>query len=262
MYFTKNEKVLVMGILNITPDSFYDGNPNIDSSYIKEKFLSYKNSDIIDIGAESSRPFSKPITVDEEISRLSLFTELNLKTEKLLSIDSYKPEVIKFALNNGFDIINDISGGGHNNSNFEIASIFNVPIIVMHMQGTPQTMQIKPKYDNIIDDIKYFFEKKIDVMKNEFNLDDKNIILDPGIGFGKSIEDNYTIINNIKKFKSFGYPILIGLSRKSFLQKGSNGPKDVKSASLEAQLLSIRNGANIIRTHDVEETYNSLNNIS
>ena len=132
----------------------------------------------------------------------------------------------------------------------------------MHMQGTPQTMQIKPKYHNIIDDIKYFFEKKIDVMKNEFNLDDKNIILDPGIGFGKSIEDNYTIIDNIKKFKSFGYPILIGLSRKSFLQKGSNGPKDVKSASLEAQLLSIRNGANIIRTHDVEETYNSLNNIS
>ena len=93
----------------------------------------------------------------------------------------------------------------------------------MHMQGTPQTMQIKPKYHNIIDDIKYFFEKKIDLIKNEFNLDDKNIILDPGIGFGKSIEDNYTIIDNIKKFKSFGYPILIGLSRKSFLQKGSNG---------------------------------------
>ena len=148
-----------MGILNITPDSFFDGNPDIDSNYIKEKLISYENSDIIDIGAESSRPFSKPITVDEEISRLSLFTELNLKTKKLLSIDSYKPEVIKFALNNGFDIINDISGGGLNNSNFEIASNFNVPIIVMHMQGTPQTMQIKPKYVNIIDDIKYFFEK-------------------------------------------------------------------------------------------------------
>ena len=128
----------------------------------------------------------------------------------------------------------------------------------MHMQGKPKTMQLEPKYDNVIDDIMSFFESKIDIMKNEFQLKDEQIIIDPGIGFGKTKEDNYLILDNVKKFKSLGFPVLIGLSRKSFLAVGDDKPEDRKSASLVAQSIAISNGADCIRTHDIEETYRSL----
>ena len=247
-----------MAILNLTPDSFYDGCKNITNEFLQKKIQSFKYSDIIDVGAESSRPFSNPISYDEEIKRLSIFIDIVESIKKPLSIDSYKPEVIKYALNHGFNIINDISGGGIDNSNIKLASIYNVPIIIMHMQGTPKTMQIKPEYNNIIDDIMFFFEKKIEIMKNEFHLKDDQIIIDPGIGFGKSKEDNYLILDNISKFKTLGYPVLIGLSRKSFLAINNNGPKNRKRVSLAAQSVAIANGADYIRTHDVEETYKQL----
>ena len=133
-----------------------------------------------------------------------------------------------------------------------------MPIIIMHMQGKPKTMQLEPKYDNVIDDIVSFFENKIDIMKNEFQLKDEQIIIDPGIGFGKTKEDNYLILENIKKFKSLGFPVLIGLSRKSFLAVGDDKPENRKSASLAAQSIAISNGVDCIRTHDVEETYHSF----
>tara|TARA_Y100001970_G_scaffold42776_1_gene53264 strand:- start:46843 stop:47586 length:744 start_codon:yes stop_codon:yes gene_type:complete len=247
-----------MGILNLTPDSFYDGNPNINSNFLKDKLETFKYADIIDVGAESTRPFSDAISIDEEINRLSVFMEIKDTINKVLSIDSYKPEVIKYALNNGFNIINDISGGGDDNANIQLASEYNVPIIIMHMQGKPKTMQLEPKYDNVIDDIMVFFESKIDIMKNEFQLNDEQIIIDPGIGFGKTKEDNYLILDNVKKFKSLGFPVLIGLSRKSFLAVGDDKPEDRKSASLAAQSIAISNGADCIRTHDIEETYKTL----
>ena len=247
-----------MGILNLTPDSFYDGNPNINSNFLKDKLDTFKYADIIDVGAESTRPFSDAISIDEEINRLSVFMDIKDTINKVLSIDSYKPEVIKYALNNGFDIINDISGGGNDNANIQLASEYNVPIIIMHMQGKPKTMQLEPKYDNVIDDIMSFFESKIDIMKNEFQLNDEQIIIDPGIGFGKTKEDNYLILDNVKKIKSLGFPILIGLSRKSFLAVGDDKPEDRKSASLAAQSIAISNGADYIRTHDIEETYKNL----
>jgi len=247
-----------MGILNLTPDSFYDGNIHISKEFINSKIKSYKNADIIDIGAESSRPYSKKISIIEEIKRLDVFIENNPKSNRLLSIDSYKYEVIKYALENNFNIINDISGGGENNKNIALASDFNVPIIIMHMQGIPETMQINPKYNNIVDDIIDYFEKKIYIMKNEFNLSDNQIILDPGIGFGKTIADNYKLINNISRFKKIGFPLLIGLSRKSFLSLGNDSPKDRLAQSLILQSISLYNGADCIRTHDVEETYKFL----
>ena len=247
-----------MGILNLTPDSFYDGNLNITSNFLKDKLEAFKYADIIDVGAESTRPFSDAISIDDEINRLSVFMAIKDSVNKVLSIDSYKPEVIKYALNNGFDIINDISGGGEDNANIQLASEYNVPIIIMHMQGKPKTMQLEPKYDNVIDDIMIFFENKIDLMKNEFQLKDEQIIIDPGIGFGKTKEDNYLILDNVAKFKSLGFPVLIGLSRKSFLAVGDDKPEDRKSASLAAQSVAISNGADCIRTHDIEETYKSL----
>ena len=247
-----------MGIINLTPDSFYDGVKKINSKFIKDKLKTLKYADIIDVGAESTRPFSKPILPQIEIKRLDTFLHNANGLKQLLSIDSYKPEVIEYALRNGFNIINDISGGGEHNSNIKLAADYNVPIIIMHMQGNPENMQINPRYNNIIDEILQYFEIKIDVMKNEFNLDDNQIILDPGIGFGKTKKDNYTIINNINKFKSLGFPVLIGLSRKSFLSFDNDKPKDRKYSSITAQLISSINGADCIRTHDVREAYLSL----
>ena len=247
-----------MGILNLTPDSFYDGNSNIDIPFLKKKIQHFKYADMIDVGAESTRPFSDTISVDEEINRLSIFMDMKDNINKTLSIDSYKPEVIKYALDKGFHIINDISGGGEYNANIKLASEYDVPIIVMHMKGKPKTMQLEPKYDNVIDDIISFFENKIEIMKNEFQLKDEQIIIDPGIGFGKTKEDNYLILENVGKFKKLGFPVLIGLSRKSFLAVGDDKPEDRKSASLAAQSVAISNGVDCIRTHDVEETYHSL----
>ena len=204
-----------MGILNLTPDSFYDGNSNIDVPYLNKKIHTFKYADMIDVGAESTRPFSDVISVDKEINRLSMFMDMKDNINKPLSIDSYKPEVIKYALDRGF-------------------------------------------HDNVIDDIISFFENKIDIMKNEFQLKNEQIIIDPGIGFGKTKEDNYLILENVGKFKELGFPVLIGLSRKSFLAVGDDKPEDRKSASLAAQSIAISNGADCIRTHDVEETYKTL----
>ena len=243
-----------MGILNLTPDSFYDGNNCIDEEFIRKKIDLYKNADIIDIGAESSRPYSEKISFSEEIKRLDIFIDNMPKSNHLISIDSCKYEVIKYALDNGFGLINDISGGGHDNKNIALAAKYNVPIIIMHMQGNPRTMQVNPKYKNIVDDIIDFFETKIYLMKNEYNLSDSQIILDPGIGFGKTVNDNYKLINNISRFKKLGFPILIGVSRKSFLSIDNDQPKDRLIQSLIMQSISLYNGADCIRTHDVEES--------
>ena len=166
--------------------------------------------------------------------------------------------MIKYALDQNFDIINDISGGGKNNRNIRLAAEYGVPIIIMHMQGNPKTMQIKPKYENLIDNLLYFFSSKIEIMKNEFNLSDEQIIIDPGIGFGKSMEDNYSIIDNIYQFKKLGFHVLIGLSRKSFLSIDNNLPEERKAASLQMQSIAMYNGADYIRTHDVCDTYQSV----
>ena len=248
---------LIMGILNLSPDSFYDGERVQTVEYLKNKIKLLDNADIIDIGAESSRPGSKPISNDIEIKRLDKFFDLQI-SKKYLSIDSYKPKVIKYCLDNGVNMINDISGGGNHYENIEIAKEYNVPICIMHMQKTPLNMQDSPKYNNLIDDIMLFFDKRINY-SIKINYDIDNLILDPGIGFGKTIDDNDSIIGNICRFKQFGCKILIGLSRKSFLQFNSDNPIDRLYASISMQAISVYNGANIIRTHDVDKTIDSLN---
>ena len=249
-----------MGIFNLSPDSFYDGTKSSALNYYNDKFLKIKEADIVDIGAQSTRPGSTDISDSLQLERLKVLNDFNLEN-KFLSIDSYKPNVIKYCLDMKFNMINDISGGGVNFENIDIAKEYNVPICLMHMQGKPENMQISPKYNNLLDDIYDYLALRIDYChKIGFSLD--NIIIDPGIGFGKSFEDNYRIISNLYKFKKLGCKILIGLSRKSFLQIDNDKPSDRLISSLTMQIISILNGADIIRTHDVNETMKSIATIN
>jgi dihydropteroate synthase len=241
-----------MGILNLAPDSFYAG--SIKDAKQLFNYKEFDNADIIDIGCESSRPGANSLSEKDELERLAGFLSHISKIEKTLSIDTYKPAVAKFALENGFNMINDINGGGKNGEMFEIAAEFDCPIVVMHMKGQPSNMQEEPFYNDIIEELLNYFEMKLNLAK-EIGLDDEQIILDPGIGFGKRISDNDVILNRISDLKQFGYPILIGLSRKSFLCIDDDSADDRLPATLGATAIAINNGADIIRVHDVNETY-------
>ena len=245
-----------MGILNITPDSFYDGNKSNSIKFTKDRYNLIQKAHIIDIGAESSRPGSEPISSKDEIERLKLLSEFDFKN-KFLSIDSYKNDVIKYCLDNHFSMINDISGGGENYENINLAHEYNVPICVMHMLGNPKIMQKNPRYDNLIDNLTDFFSIRIDYCeKIGYNLN--NLIIDPGIGFGKTKDDNFKVISNLYKFKKLGCKILVGLSRKSFLTICNDLPTERLAQSIIMQVMSILNGADIVRTHDVMETIKSI----
>ena len=250
-----------MGILNITPDSFYDGRSSIDINSNREKLKKLLASDIIDVGCESSRPGSIPISSNEEIRRLDTFIPL-LKEfpKKIYSIDTSKYKVAKYAIENGFTIINDISAGEHNSKIFELVSKYHLKIILMHMLGSPRNMQNNPKYKSIIDEIISFFNYRIKVA-NKYGIDKSNIIIDPGIGFGKTIAQNDQIINNLDKFTKIGCPLLLGLSRKSFLQYKKDTPKERLHATMGVTALAVQKGINIIRVHDVEDTISMLNSV-
>ena len=243
----------IMGILNGTPDSFYPKS-RIPSNY-NFNYNEIKFSDILDIGFESTRPFARPVSESDELNRLNLFLDNFSFNQIPLSIDTYKPRVAERALNNGFTIINDIKGGSENGIMFEIASSFNCEIIVMHMNGEPVNMQNNPKYKNLVDELLKYFDSKLNLALSLGVKEDK-IILDPGLGFGKSINDNYTIINSLSAFKQFNLPILVGISRKSFLSIDNDSPQNRLPASLGAAALAVKNGANILRVHDIVETRN------
>jgi len=255
-------KVNIMGVLNLTPDSFYDGNRKIlsDRKYLNVKMEELLKSDIIDVGCESSRPGSKPISSDLEIDRLSNILDIvSDNPGNLFSIDTYKPEVAEYALKSGFKMVNDIYAGTYKeNKMFEVVSDFNVPVVLMHMKGSPLNMQKNTQYDSIIDDIMFFFEERINEA-NKYGISKNDIILDPGIGFGKSFEDNFKIVKNIEKFKSLGHRVLIGLSRKNFLIYENDSPEDRLSSTISMNTVSILNGADIIRVHDVLEALQALN---
>ena len=249
----------IMGIMNVTPDSFFiesriDSNKSIN-------FTQFKHADIVDIGFESSRPGAHPLSEKVELNRLSDILENVTKFKQTLSIDTYKPNVAKIALENGFNMINDIMGGGKNGEMLEIASLFGCPIVLMHMQGNPSIMQNRPIYDDVMDELLLYFENKLELAKR-IGVKDNQIILDPGIGFGKNIMDNDTIINRINDLKKLGFPILIGLSRKSFLSVDEDCAEARLPATLGVTVLAVLNGADIIRTHDVEDTYRMLSVIN
>ena len=249
-----------MGVLNLTPDSFYDGDSKIlqDKSHLELKFKKLIEADIIDVGCESSRPGSVPVSQEEEIERLSCMIDLLKQKKNVLSIDTYKHNVAEYALKHGFSMINDIYAASYeDNKMFEIAAKYNVPIILMHMKGTPLDMQKKIHYNSLIDDILFFFEERIKVA-DTYGISSDNIILDPGIGFGKSYEDNFKIIKNIDKFKRLGHKVLIGLSRKSFLNQNAGSPKGRLSATIAMNTISAINGADILRVHDIKECVETI----
>ena len=252
MQIPQNNPPLIMGIINLTPDSFYSHSQS-DTGKVYDELV-YQYADIIDIGCESSRPGSKPVSENVELSRLNDFLDKDLHFDKILSIDTYKPKVARFALENGFNMINDITSGGDENMMLHLAAEYDCPIILMHMKGVPATMQENPFYDDIMSDITYFFEKKLKTAQN-LGIKRKNLILDPGIGFGKRREDNNVILDNLDTLKQFNHTILLGVSRKSFLSINGDGPALRLSATLGATVLAIQKGVDILRVHDTEETY-------
>ena len=246
---------IVMGILNLTTDSFYDGGLYLKKDKIIRKIIKTEKlgAKIIDLGASSSRPGSIPVSEDEEIKKLLPTIELIKKhSHKLLiSIDTFRSNVARKCVEKGADIINDISAGNKDKEMFNAMIELDVPYIMMHMKGDSLTMQDNPRYKNIILKLLEFFEKKIKTLeKKGFT----KIIIDPGFGFGKTLEHNYEILNNLSKFKKFGYPVLIGASRKSMIYNLLNKtPQEVLNGTSIVNTISLLNGADILRVHDVEE---------
>jgi dihydropteroate synthase len=243
----------IMGILNVTPDSFSDGGKyfSVDAAVDKALQMIDEGADIIDVGGESTRPGSDPVSVEEELDRtIPVIKKLtSLRKDLIVSIDTTKSKIAYQALDNGASIINDISGLTFDPDMISVAKNFDSGIIIMHIKGNPRTMQQNPYYENVLSEVKEFLS--IQIKKAEDSGISK-IIIDPGIGFGKRVEDNFNLIRNLDSFLSLGYPILIGLSRKSFIGKTLDldiNQRDIPTVILEA--ISLIKSARIIRTHNV-----------
>ncbi|MDB4086258.1 dihydropteroate synthase [Flavobacteriaceae bacterium] len=245
----------IMGVLNVTPDSFYDG--GIYSSEKKilkqvEKMV-LDGADIIDVGGYSSKPGATPITIEEEEKRVIPIIKLIYKTfkERIISVDTFRSEISEKSINAGASIINDISGGDLDNNIYKIAGKYKTPYIIMHMRGNPSNMQNNPVYKNINYEIIKDLSKKIELAQSNGVGD---IIIDPGFGFGKTIEHNYQILNNLKLYKILEKPILIGISRKSMIYKLlKTEPSKALNGTTVLNTIALINGANILRVHDVKE---------
>ena len=245
----------IMGILNVTPDSFYDGGVYSNENEIlkqAEKMI-LDGVDIIDIGGYSSKPGAKKITIKEEEKRVLPIIKLIYKTFKktIISVDTFRSEIAEKSINAGASIINDISGGDFDNNIYKIAERYKAPYIMMHMKGDPSNMQINPTYQNINYEIIKNLSKKIDFAQKKGVCD---IIIDPGFGFGKTIEHNYQILNNLKLYKVLHKPILIGVSRKSMIYKLlKTDPSKALNGTTALNTIALINGANILRVHDVKQ---------
>ena len=250
-----------MGILNLTPDSFSDGGQFSDKNQATDYALKMieDGADIIDIGGESTRPGAVPVSVDEELKRtISIIKSIRQQSDCLISIDTYKSPVAEAALDVGANLVNDISGLTFDEKMIDIVVARKVPVILMHMKGTPRSMQVDLHYDNVIEEICEFFRRKVKSAKNSGILDNM-IILDPGIGFGKRLEDNFEIIRELKQICAMGYPILLGPSRKAFIGTSLSLPVEERlEGTLASITVGIMNGANIIRVHDVKETLRAV----
>lgn len=250
----------VMGIINVTPDSFYDGGTNSTNDAViltAEKHLK-EGATILDIGGMSSRPGAELISEEEELSRVIPALQLVLKyfPSALISIDTFRGKVAEEALSNGASIINDISAGRFDESIVEVVAKRKCPYIIMHMQGIPQNMQQNPSYENVVKEVKAFFEERVAFINRQGVT---NLILDVGFGFGKTVAHNYQLLSCLKEFKSFGYPILAGVSRKSMLTKLLEITIEQSlNATTVANTLALVNGANILRVHDVKEAVEAV----
>ena len=251
------DRPLIMGILNITPDSFYDGGRyTAPGAAIKHALrLVEEGADIIDVGGESTRPYADSTTVEEELGRvIPVIKAVRARSDVFISIDTYKARVAQEALDAGADMINDVSGLSFDAGMARIAADAKVPVVIMHMKGTPKEMQVEPGYDDVIGEIKDFFSEKVAFAK-QCGIEEENIILDPGIGFGKRLGDNLMIIKELRRFKELGKPVLIGTSMKAFIGRltGSPDPEERIEGTLASVTLCLWNGADIVRVHDVKK---------
>ncbi|KKM94218.1 hypothetical protein LCGC14_1200580 [marine sediment metagenome] len=251
--FDFNKRTYFMGVLNVTPDSFSDGGRySVAEDALKQALLlEEQGADVIDIGGESTRPGSPSVSIEEELSRVIPALKLISKESKVpISIDSYKPAVIKEALNNGASIINDISGLTDPQIR-QIAVKEQAPVIIMHMQGTPQNMQKEPHYDDVVEEVKDFLKTQAEKVIAE-GLDKSKVIIDPGIGFGKTLEHNLQVLRNLSKFKTLGFPLLVGTSRKSFIGALSGAEVDDRlPGTIASNCAAVAAGAEILRVHEV-----------
>ena len=245
----------VMGILNITPDSFYDGGKFKDDQKIKNHINKMINDgmDILDIGGYSSRPGASEVSISEELERVIptlIFIKKNFKN-LIISIDTFRSEVAKASLIEGADIINDISAGVFDSKMMDVISKFNCPYILMHMKGNPRNMQNSPKYKHTSVEIIQFLAERIKVARKKNIVD---IIVDPGFGFGKTVEHNFEILNNLENFKALDAPLLTGFSRKSMIFKTLKTTSDeALNGTSSLNTIALMKGANILRVHDDKE---------
>ena len=252
--FTLGPKTWIMGVLNVTPDSFSDGGQYSDKNKAIERGLRLieEGSDIIDIGGESTRPGSEPIPAEEETRRvIPVIKALREKTETLISVDTTKSKVAQAALDAGADIINDISSLRFDPRMAPLAAERDVPVILMHMKGMPKTMQVDPYYEDVLREVKSFLEERINEAQAA-GIKRERIIIDPGIGFGKRLEDNLALINKLHILGELDRPILVGTSRKSFIGNILDlPPQERLEGTIASSILSMAHGAHILRVHDV-----------
>lgn len=257
------DRPLVMGIVNVTPDSFSDGGQFLQADHAVGHALKLieEGADLIDIGGESSRPGAESVPIEDELQRVvPVVEQLRSQTETPISVDTYKSEVAHAALEAGADIINDISALRMDPEMVRVIAQSGAPIILMHMLGTPATMQQSPHYTNCVEEISAFFVQRI-AFAVQHGIARERIIVDPGIGFGKRFEDNLDLLRALHRFTQFGLPLLVGASRKSFISRvtgAQTSPTERLGGSIAAAVVARQRGANILRVHDVAATIEAI----
>lgn len=259
--FNIKKQTVIMGIVNVTLDSFFDGGEyfKLEDAYKRVDKIVGEGADIIDVGGMSTRPGSKPVSLEDELERtIPVVRYIKKNYDILVSIDTYRSQVASEAIQSGAEIVNDISGLNFDKDLKKIIADSGSYLVLMHMQGNPQNMQENPSYKDVTGEIYNFFNNQI-LLALEAGIKSENIIIDPGLGFGKTLEHNFIIIKKLADFKSLGHPILIGTSRKSFTGALLNlPPKERLESSLAAATICVLNGANILRVHDVKETIKAI----
>ena len=252
---------VLMGIINLTPDSFSDGGKyrNIKFAFEHSKLLIQKGCKIIDVGGESTRPGSSDVNVNLEWKRIQNFLKKSRGLKSLISVDTRKSKIMNKANKYKLNLVNDISGLSYDSNTLEFLKKTNKPFVLNHIKGEPVNMQKNPKYNNVVLDIYDFFEEKLKIIRNK-GIKHNNIILDPGIGFGKNLKHNITILKDISVFHSLGFPLLLGISRKRFIKDLSdmNDSKERIGGTISASLWSMMLGVQLLRVHDVNEVNQAI----
>ena len=254
-------RTAVMGILNVTPDSFYDGGRRLDACQAVADGMAMveAGADIIDIGGESTRPGANPVSLDEELARvLPVIRSLRRLTQLPISIDTYKAGVAKAALAEGADIVNDISALTFDLGMVDVVAAEKVPVVLMHMQGTPRTMQVAPHYDDVVAEVRDFLARRVEFAVDR-GIEREKIIIDPGIGFGKTLQHNLALLRGLPELAGMGQLLLIGVSRKGFIGQLLDAVPDQRlEGSLAAAVAAVLAGAHVIRVHDVKATRKAI----